>query len=84
LIASEMDRESMSSNRAAKLGNYGSPELDPSRQVDLLMEELEIVLRCRCCAPTSAPFKIEAWDSDLASAQDWLQGGRARNGSNVS
>jgi hypothetical protein len=60
----------MSSNRAAKLKNYPSPESDPSREADLLMEELEIVLRCRCCVPTSARFKIEAWDSDFAAAQD--------------
>jgi hypothetical protein len=34
------------------------------------MNDLEIVLRCRCCAPTNARFRVEVWDSDLASAQE--------------
>jgi hypothetical protein len=69
-MAGEMERESMTSSRAAKLKNYGNRESDPSLEVDLLMEDLEIVLRCRCCVPTDALFRIEAWNSDFASAQD--------------
>jgi hypothetical protein len=60
----------MNSNRSIKPEDYRSSEPDPSREVDLIMNDLEIVLRCQCCAPTNAPFRVEVWDSDLASAQE--------------
>jgi hypothetical protein len=60
----------MTLDRPIKLRDYRSSEPDPSREVDLIMDDLEIVLRCQCCVRTSAAFRIEAWDSDLASAQE--------------
>ena len=53
-----------------QLRDYRNTEPDPSAEVDLIMDDLEMVLRCQCCVRTSAAFRVEAWDSDLASAQE--------------
>ncbi len=65
-----MDHGSMASNRPAKRWNLLSPERDLSREADLMMDDLEIVLRCQCCGAANAPFRVETWDSEFVPAQD--------------
>jgi hypothetical protein len=60
----------MASNRPAKRRNLPSLERDPSREADLMMDDLEIVLRCQCCVAAKAPFRVEIWDSEFVPAQD--------------
>jgi hypothetical protein len=66
----EMDHGSMASGRPVKRRNLPGSERDLSREADLMMDDLEIVLRCQCCVAAKAPFRIETWDSEFVPAQD--------------
>jgi hypothetical protein len=65
-----MDCESMSSITPLNAGNDREPERDLSREADLIMDELDIVLRCQCCAPANGRFRVETWESDFIPASD--------------
>jgi hypothetical protein len=65
-----MDRESMSSITPVNAGNDREPDRDLSREADLIMDDLDVVLRCQCCAPANGRFRVEAWDSDFTPASD--------------
>lgn len=65
-----MDHGSMAANKPAKRRNIPGSERDLSREADLMMDDLEIVLRCQCCVAAKTPFRIETWDSEFVPAQD--------------
>ena len=65
-----MDRESMSLITPVNAGDDGELDRDLSREADLIMDDLDIVLRCQCCAPANGRFRVETWDSDFIPASD--------------
>jgi hypothetical protein len=46
----------------------GRAASDRSREVDALLDDLDIVLRCRCCEPRA--FIIDDWAADEDEAAD--------------
>jgi hypothetical protein len=60
----------MSSIPPVNAGNDREPDRDLSREADLIMDDLDIVLRCQCCAPANTRFRVETWDSDFIPASD--------------
>ena len=66
----EMDHGSMAANKPVKRRDLPGSERDLSREVDLMMDDLEIVLRCQCCVAANASFRVETWDSEIVPAQD--------------
>ena len=60
----------MSSITPVNAGDDREPDRDLSREADLIMDDLDIVLRCQCCAPANTRFRIEDWDSDFIPASD--------------
>lgn len=35
--------------------------IDPSHEIDQLLIDLDLVLRCRCCEPRDGFFAAESW-----------------------
>jgi hypothetical protein len=65
----EMDHGSMASNRPAQQRDLPGSQRDLSREADLLMDDLEIVLRCQCCVAANTSFRVETWESEFVPAQ---------------
>ena len=50
------------SGSATKISHKGSPSsADLSREMDELLGDLDLVLRCRCCEPRDRFMAIESW-----------------------
>lgn len=47
---------------------------DASREVDLLLADLDLVLRCRCCEPRDGFFADEGWSVAETRTIDPFQG----------
>jgi hypothetical protein len=50
----------------------GQTAAERSREVDALLDDLDVVLGCRCCAPRA--FIVDDWaaDEDEAAEPPWL------------
>ena len=47
---------------ATEISRENSPTpTDPSREVDQLLGDLDLVLRCRCCMPRDRFVAVESW-----------------------
>jgi hypothetical protein len=46
----------MSESSAQTSRDTSSTPIDPSREVDLLLADLDLALRCRCCVPRDRGF----------------------------
>jgi hypothetical protein len=55
-------------NRPAAFHSGRSDGSDRSREVDALLDDLDVVLRCRCCEPRA--FIIDDWAADENEAAE--------------